>query len=265
MIKVSIILPVVEPLYLVKDCLTSFIKHTQFDFKIEFIIFDSSNENGLLEFINSIKDPRVDFYYIKASYMMLPIETAIYGLKVSQGEYILFLNDDVEIPNDQGHWLNRLIEIYESDTKSGIVTPTLIHRYKTIYWEGAKAVDVPGCHLNMHQPYDFKPKSIIYTPWSNLACGLIKKEYLIKAQLNRVPELMRTVYPHYGTDHTISILLETELGVGGFVCRDTWLYHYNERSISVSKTKHPEIIKTTVPIMVDRIKDRIADRKICEY
>ncbi len=121
---VSVIIPSKDNVQTLETCLRSLIKLTR-DAKYEIIVVDngSAEENkckieGLLD---ALKQDLVDGGYVENN-VEKPLIRYIYkpqpfnfsrmcnmGARDADGDYLLFLNDDIEIR--EGHWMSRMLEV----------------------------------------------------------------------------------------------------------------------------------------------------------
>lgn len=102
---VSIIIPSKDNFEVLKVCVDSIIKKTDYK-NYEIVVVDNgSNENNKTIIGNYLKDNNCAYYHdvypFNFSYM------CNYGVKKSNGEYLLFLNDDTEVL--QGDWLEKML------------------------------------------------------------------------------------------------------------------------------------------------------------
>lgn len=234
---VSIIIPVFEPMYLIEDCLNSLIQYTTYP-DYEIILIDNSNSGGAKDAVSRLRVPaKKEIIIHKSERNYLHVESNNKGIELSHGEWILFLNDDIEIPPDQGHWLSKLIEMFSLYPDCGVSTLVLIHRRKTIYWVGSTRA---GHHDQMHTIYDFVKRPPLESPWSNMACALTKREIL-----NAIPygsahkdsRFFGIPLQHYGADEAWSTKIVADMKLKNIVCLDTWIYHFNERCVPSDQRK----------------------------
>ncbi|MBU9736562.1 glycosyltransferase [Lachnospiraceae bacterium ASD5720] len=102
---VSIIIPSKDNASILKVCILSILKYTK-DLKYEIIVVDNGSNKSCRK---EIEDLSLAFNF---KYYYEPMEFNFskmcnYGVKKSQGNFILFLNDDIEVV--QYNWLNILI------------------------------------------------------------------------------------------------------------------------------------------------------------
>lgn len=105
--KVSIIIPSKDNYDVVKQCIQSIKNNTIYD-NYEIIIVDNgSKATSRKEYEKLSEEYQCRYVYdpkeFNFSYMCNK------GAAVAEGEYLLFLNDDIEIPNGQEKWLSTLL------------------------------------------------------------------------------------------------------------------------------------------------------------
>lgn len=227
---ISILLAVFDPIYLIEDCINSFLSYTDFgELKVELVIIDNTKDGiwPLLASYNHLMSIRgVNLTYQRNLENHLHVESSNMALNISSGDYILFFNDDLEIPRTQSGWLLRMFRIIDEIPNCGIVTLSLLHRDHTIYWIGNGD---DGEHLDYRKPFDFMPKDYYFdSPWINLACALVKRTIFDKVSFDGIDPKTGNKHTHYVADHFFGREIKA-LGFTNVVCRDTWIYHYNER------------------------------------
>jgi len=83
------------------------------------------------------------------------------GLTAAQGDAVVFLNNDTEVPEG---WLGRLLATLESHPEAGIVVPAL-----TAAGNGKTVRDVPGEGFEYFQPFEAPPSGVVYVMPTDLA------------------------------------------------------------------------------------------------
>ena len=126
--KISIIIPFKDKIYLLKDCIESIEKKSTYKNYEIIIVNNQSTEPESLEYFNNSKHKKVtaDFAF---NYSVINNKTAEY----SDGEYLLFLNNDIEIITPD--WMESLLGLAQLD-KVGIVGAKLIYSNTLIQHAG---------------------------------------------------------------------------------------------------------------------------------
>lgn len=102
--KVSIIIPSKDNTEMLFQCINSIIKYTKYP-NYEIIIVDNGSNAKNQEKISVFaKENHITYHYEKMEFNFSKMCNL--GAKIATGEYLLFLNDDIEIIN--GEWLSRL-------------------------------------------------------------------------------------------------------------------------------------------------------------
>ena len=87
---ISVIIPTFNRISLLKKAVSSVLTQTYKDFEI--IIIDNYSSDGTLEYLEELKDNRINFYQIKNEGIIA--KSRNFGISKSLGEYIAFLDDD---------------------------------------------------------------------------------------------------------------------------------------------------------------------------
>lgn len=233
--KVAIIIPTCEPSNLLEECLLSILTVTNQEgiSRIsELVIIDTSDEGmwkSVAQFNNLLSSKGITLYYVISTDKRLHVEASNIGINLTKSEYILFLNDDTKIPITQGHWLSRMIEVYEANPDAGIITPISLYKDHLIFWCGTCEdwrTNTKSVHEKFRLPFDFIPKPPSTSDWSNLACALTTRTLLNMFPYDGIdPETLK-YHPHYIADHFLGEKI-VQQGYKNLVCRDIWIYHYN--------------------------------------
>ncbi|MFA5746191.1 MAG: glycosyltransferase, partial [archaeon] len=123
--KCSIVIPTFNHCDdLLKPCLESIRKYTDLSM-VEVIVVANGCKDNTREYVESLGDPFKLLWFDEGlGYTKATNE----GMKIATGEYIIPLNNDVQILDlGQGHnkWLNDLLKPFETDESIGITGPML--------------------------------------------------------------------------------------------------------------------------------------------
>lgn len=149
--RVSIIIVTWNGLELLRQCLPSVVATDYSDFEI--IVSDNASTDGSKEWIES-SFPSVRVIRHPENYAFCRGNNE--AIKIASGDYIVLLNNDVEVPSN---WLTPLIRQMESDSTLGAVQPKLLQmddRSRFEYSGGA------GGHLDKYG-YPFTRGRIFFT------------------------------------------------------------------------------------------------------
>ncbi|MCP1662280.1 glycosyltransferase involved in cell wall biosynthesis [Methanocalculus sp. AMF5] len=181
---ISIIIPTKDKVDVLKTCISSILKKTDYN-NYEIIIVDNqSNESETQDYYNSIKnDSKVKVINFEEKFNFSAINN--YAISMARGEYIVLLNNDTEIIN--GEWLTAMLEHAQRD-EVGAVGAKLLYYNNTIQHAGVilGLTGNPGDkgvaeHSHKHMPdselgYFLCPHIIGNVSAVTAACMMIKKQ-----------------------------------------------------------------------------------------
>lgn len=104
---VSIVIPSKDNHDIIRQCISSIREYTLYK-NYEIIIVDngSAPDNRAL-YERMAKEMNCIYHYDRKEFNFSYMCNE--GAKIAKGEYLLFLNDDIEIPQNQGEWLQRML------------------------------------------------------------------------------------------------------------------------------------------------------------
>ncbi len=172
--KVAIIILNWNGKHLLKDCLTSLRRYTEYS-NYNTIIVDNGSADGSVEFLRR-EFPWVDVLALDRNYGFAGGNNRgiIYALKKYNPDYVLLLNNDVII--FQKDWLRKMIEVAESNEKIGIVGCKLVYPDGRTQHIGGVVdrITGDGKHITIESSF----KKVIYPEYVCGACFLIKREII---------------------------------------------------------------------------------------
>ena len=127
--KASVIIPNWNGKHLLKDCLESLKNQSYKDFEI--ILVDNGSEDGSVEYVKD-NFPKVKIVELKKNFGFAKAINE--GVKVSDAEYVVFLNNDTEVSKD---WLKSLIDCADLHPEAISVNPKLLNFYDRKIIDGA--------------------------------------------------------------------------------------------------------------------------------
>jgi GT2 family glycosyltransferase len=132
--KISIVIPTKNKTDLVRQCITS-IKERSTYHNYEIILVDNrSDEDDFFAYVQELgTDKKVDFTCVKADMEFNFSLLVNLGVSIAKGDYILLLNNDVEVITPE--WMELLLE-KASDEHVGAVGVKLLYPDKTIQHAG---------------------------------------------------------------------------------------------------------------------------------
>lgn len=105
--KVSIIIPSKDNYNILEQCIESIHKYTAYD-NYEIIVVDNgSTEEQKKKYMGLLEKYSCKYHYDKKEFNFSYMCNE--GAKDATGSYLLFLNDDIEIPDGQSHWLSNML------------------------------------------------------------------------------------------------------------------------------------------------------------
>lgn len=112
---ISIIIPSKDNSHILESCLRSLCLYTAYR-KFEIIIVDNGSKNEerlcIKNILSSIQEsnPNISLEYVYEPMEFNFSKMCNLGAKYAKGKYLLFLNDDIEILQNEAMWLNRMLE-----------------------------------------------------------------------------------------------------------------------------------------------------------
>jgi len=146
MTKLSIIIVSYNTKGILEKCLRSLINNIKkYSFQSEIIVVDNGSTDGTIKLIQNLKfkvqNESLKFQIIKNNKNLGYGRANNQGIKIAQGEYILFLNSDVVV-NDVN--FKKILDYFDGDQKVGVMTA------KVVLTSGE--ID-PACHRGFPTPW----------------------------------------------------------------------------------------------------------------
>ena len=116
------------------------------------------------------------------------------GIRKAKGDYLLFINNDVEVEND---FFEPLVRELDTDQTIGVVSPKIYFfgYHKTIQYAGASVINpitTRGYFIGYKKKDDGNYNKTIVTPYAHGAAMMVRKEAIEKA--GKMPELYFLYY-----------------------------------------------------------------------
>ena len=148
------------------------------------------------------------------------------GYKVSEGSYVLLLNDDCLISAQEPKWLTKLYEFMQPREDIGTTACYQYLHGKRLYTTGEHDHNKPG---HTHGTYAFlrdlpKEKEVLWNPFS---CALFRRSFI---EDNRFLDVVPPEQYHYGSDSCYCNRI-IERGLKNVLINRTWIYHFNNRNL----------------------------------
>ncbi|MEH7087275.1 glycosyltransferase family 2 protein, partial [Neobacillus drentensis] len=213
MILTSIIIPTYNGLHHLQPCIASIRKYTNVPYEI--IVVDNASRDGTSEFCRREK----------ITFISMPVNVGFpkacnEGLRVAQGDYLMFLNNDVIVSH---YWLSNMTNALQQLDHVGIVGP------KTNYVSGRQKVTYPYENPDeyhrlteeINQPNSSKWKSV-----DRLVgfCILFKREVM-----DRIGYLDEQFSPGHYEDDDYCYRARMN-GYHLLICGDTYVHHIGSAS-----------------------------------
>lgn len=233
---------------LLKKCVLSFKDNTLNE--IEFIVVDNGSSEENRQIIEKMSEQAgFSYYYCPMEFVYSAL--CNYGAQKANGDYLLFLNDDVELPKDQGGFLDSML-YHASKKHAGAVGIRLLYPAGAIQHIGMTNLFTGPSHFlatfEDKEPSDNDYPASIYGYGKNRgvhnvmgvtgACLLVSKEKFLN--VNGFDESIKVAY----TDTDLCMDLY-DTGYYNIVVNDYYLYHYESLSRG-SDVFTPEKLKRLV-------------------
>ncbi len=176
--KVSIVIPVYNNLELTKNCINSILKAKN-STSYEIIISDDCSTDNTKEFCLSLTKKYKNIKYRRNEKNMGFSFTCNRGAEISEGEYLLFLNNDTIVKD---YFIDNFFIAFEKFKNVGIIGGKLLYEDNTIQHAGVIIFpDNKVDHLFRYFPKDYKNANNFYE-FSAVtgACLLISKNLFKK-------------------------------------------------------------------------------------
>ena len=224
--KISIIIPTKDKSNILNKCLKSIYEKTNYK-NYEIIVIDNNSvENKTFEILKQYKKNKDNFNYYRLECEFNYSYINNYAVSKSNGEYIVFLNNDTEIISND--WLKDMVG-FAMQGHIGCVGAKLLYPNKTVQHCGV-VIGVGGVamHANVStgdENYGYFGRLISVYDWScvTAACLMIKKSkfYLV----NGLDEKLKVAY----NDVDLNLKL-IDKGFYNVVLPHVKLFHYESLS-----------------------------------
>ena len=129
---VSIVIPSKDNVNMLKTCINSIVENTEYG-NYEIIVVDNgSNDENSKKYVDKISKVNGKYIYEKMDFNFS--KNVQYRAENSQGKYILFLNDDIEVTDSK--WLTEMVGYCQLPETGAVGAKLLLSRYKkyTALW-----------------------------------------------------------------------------------------------------------------------------------
>jgi GT2 family glycosyltransferase/glycosyltransferase involved in cell wall biosynthesis len=208
----------------------------------ELIIIDNASIDGTKEYLNSIS---LDNKNVKLIFndKNLGFPAAVnQGIHIAKGKYILIANNDIVVTQS---WLERLIEVVESDNRIGIVGPISNEVSGVQRDKEADYKTIDEMHLYADSVREKNKNKITQFPRVAFLCTLIKKDVIEK-----IGGLDERFSP--GNFEDDDFCLRAQLaGYKTVIAQDVFIHHYGSKSFKADgEKKYADRLKVNHQIFV---------------
>lgn len=225
-----------------KSFLISLLQYT--DIPFELILIDNKSDKETIGYLKSFmeKDERIKIYF-NSSNLGFP-KGINQGIKKAKGKYIIIANNDIVLTKG---WIERMIEVAESDPKIGLVGPISNSvsglqldkeaTYTTIAEMHNYAAKIKA--KNKAQTFEF--------PRVAFLCTLIKREVI-----DKIGGLDERFSP--GNFEDDDFCLRAQLaGYKTVIAKDVFIHHYGSKSFAAEgPEKYRKRLETNQKIFIDK-------------
>ncbi len=225
---VSIIIPVRFRPDLTQVCLDSILHYTEDN---ELILVQEGEDEKITALLKSYENIKIIQNKIPKGYAGALND----GMKIAQGDYYCFMNNDVVvIPR----WLDAMLETFE-DKEVGLVSPTF-----------GETKSIQHINYNHGQEFDYVNDPLLLMG----VCFLIKREVM-----DKIGCWDESFGLGGGEDNDICIRIH-EAGYKLVVARKSYIYHYCGASFRKLFNNDPNIFKTVALNQFKIIKSKYGDK-----
>lgn len=241
---VSIVMLTYNQLEDTKICVESLFKHTT-DVNFELIFVDNgSTKDDTKTYLESLKESHTN---IKTIYNEENLGFACannQGVEISEGEYVLLLNNDVILTDG---WLSRMIQVAESDSKIGMVVPCTNHA------SGRQVVVYSGTEEDDEGIQKFAKTTLLKKAgsWISVSrvigfCMLIKREVIFK-----VGVLDEMFGPGGYEDYDYCMRIK-HANYDIVIALDTFIFHIGGKGYSSNNMDYMNLRSKNIELLIDK-------------
>jgi GT2 family glycosyltransferase/ADP-heptose:LPS heptosyltransferase len=174
----SIIIPTYNNLGFTRECLDAIRQHTRFG-GYEIVVVDNGSTDGTAEFLEE-EQAAGRLRALFNGHNLGFAKACNAGAKISQGDYLIFLNNDTKVTSG---WLEELIKCAQKDQKVGVVGAKLLYPDDTIQHAGvvfSNAKSVYHIYRSFDKDHPAVNKEREFQAVT-AACVLLKKQVFFEA------------------------------------------------------------------------------------
>lgn len=241
-IKLSIVVPLYNNIVYTKEFINSVKANT--NLRYEMIFIDNASTDETKDHLNSILVSNQNIKVI-INENNLGFPAAVnQGIEAANGDYIIIANNDIIVTDS---WLERLIEVAESDPNIGIVGPISNEVSGLQKDKEANYKSIDEMHLYAKKVKEKNKNKTLPFPRVAFLCTLIKKEVI-----DKIGGLDERFSP--GNYEDDDFCLRAQLaGYKTVIAQDVFIHHYGSKSFKADgERKYAERLKINHKIFVDK-------------
>ena len=231
---VSVIIPSKDNPAVLSKCIHSLLDQTDYR-SIEIIVIDNGsndkNKNRILQMNSRLKED----YQFRYLYRPMPFNFSAMcnlGAKEAKGEFLLFLNDDMEIAEE--NWLRRMLSKAEKSYVGAVGAKLLYPNSKKIQHMGITSIHLGPAHelqysWDNEEHYHSYNRCAVNVSGVTGACMLMRRE--VFEETGGFSEKLQVAF----NDVELCFKL-LRLGYMNVCCNDTFLYHHESLSRGLDAT-----------------------------
>lgn len=210
----------------------------------EFIIVDNASADSTNEFLNKIANENKNVRLIlNKNNAGFPIAIN-QGITKAKGKYILIANNDIVVTEG---WLDRMIEVLESDPQIGIVGPISNEVSGLQKDNNAKYNSIEEMHKYAAEVQQKNKGEILHFPRVAFLCTLIKRDVI-----DKIGGLDERFSP--GNFEDDDFCLRAQLaGYKTVIAKDVFIHHYGSKSFKANGLEeYQKRLETNRQIFIDK-------------
>lgn len=222
----SIVVPTFNQFNFTKEFLKSLLSKTNNNFEI--IIVDNASSDNTIEYLNSLSEKEVRIKRVQNNENLgFPIAVN-QGIKKAKGNFILIANNDIVLTNN---WLERMIEVAESDPKIGIVGPISNSVSGVQIDTNANYKSIDEMHRYAKKVSKESKGQVFEFPRVAFLCTLIKRDVIEK-----IGGLDERFSPGNFEDDDFCLRAQIA-GYKTVIAKDVFIHHYGSKSFKADGEK----------------------------
>lgn len=243
-VKISIIVPTFNSLDYTKKFIDSLYNNQLNLTDVELVIVDNNSLDSTKEYLKGLEKQKRNFRIILNNENLGFPKAVNQGIQAASGKYILIANNDIVVTEG---WLERLIEVAESDSKTGIVGPISNEVSGVQKDKDANYESIDEMYRYANTVKEKNKNKVIQFPRVAFLCTLIKREVI-----DRIGGLDERFSP--GNFEDDDFCLRAQLaGYKTIIAQDVFIHHYGSKSFKAEgEKKYIERLKTNQKVFVKK-------------